>query len=136
MPLNILRRGVISYFSINYFQHKYFYNFFDGEKVVDRFLSRFERSLTPDKEVKFQGYDELINYQLSETIELESERVWLTDLFAGKYFNEYIRGEIRKNFLKRVIINGITGSSWQFKSFEKISKILTDLNQVKSLSAS
>ena len=73
--LNILRRGVISYFSINYFQHKYFYNFFDGEKVVDHFLSRSERSFTPDKEVKFQGYTELINYQLSETIELESERV-------------------------------------------------------------
>ena len=98
--LNILRRGVISYFSINYFQHKHFYNFFDAEKVVDSFLSRFEKSFTPDKEVKFQGYTGLINYQLSEIIELESERVWLTDLFAGKYFNEYIRVKLERIFLK------------------------------------
>ena len=58
----------------------------------------------------------------------------MTDVFAGKYFNENIRGEIRKNFLKRVIKNGMTGSSRQFKCFEKNFIIVTDINQVKSLS--
>ena len=58
----------------------------------------------------------------------------MTDVFAGKYFNENIKGEIRKNFLKRVIKNGMTGSSWQFKCFENFLIIVTDINQVKSLS--
>ena len=31
LPLNILKRGVISYNSINYYQHKNMYDFFDRE---------------------------------------------------------------------------------------------------------
>ena len=34
LPLNILKRGVIIYYSINYFQHKNYYDFFDAEKIV------------------------------------------------------------------------------------------------------
>ena len=75
LPLNILRRGVISYFSINYFQHRNSYDFFDAEKSVDSFLNAFERSFVSNKKVKFQGYTELINYQPTEIIELESKRV-------------------------------------------------------------
>ena len=119
--LNILRRGVITYFSINYYQHRTFYDFFDSEKIVDSFLNTLQRSSVPNKKVKSQGYIELINYEQAELIELESKRVWVTDVFTGKYFNQYIRAEIRTNFLKKVIINGATGSSWHFKRFEKIS---------------
>ena len=133
LPLNILRRGVITYFSMNYYQHKTFYDFFDSEKIVDSFLNTFQRSFVPIKKAKFQGYIELINYQQAELIELESKRIWVTDLFAGKYFNQYIQAEIRTNFLKKIIINGATGRSWQFKRFEKISLIVTDVNQVNSL---
>ena len=86
--------------------------------------------------VKFQGYIELINYQQAELIELESKRLWLTDILTGKYFNQYIRAVIRANFLKKVIINGEMGSSWQFKRFEKIALIVTDVKQVRSLLAS
>ena len=38
LPINILRRGAIKYFSINYNQHKNFYNFFQ-EQIVDDFLN-------------------------------------------------------------------------------------------------
>ena len=37
LPLNVLRRGRIKYFSINYNQHENFYNFFQ-ESIVDDFL--------------------------------------------------------------------------------------------------
>ena len=128
LPQNILGRGVITYYSINYFQHKNFYDFFDAEKIVDNFLSTFERSFVSNKKVKMQGYIELVNYQPSEIIELESKRVWLTDVFTGRYFNQYIRGEMKSNFLKRVIVNGATGSSWQFKRFDRLSVIVTDID--------
>lgn len=123
MPLNILRRGRSFYF-------------FDAEKSVDAFLNTFERSFVSGEKVKFQGYIKLIDYQTIEIIELESKRVWLTDMFTGRYFNKFIRGEIRAGFLERVIINGTTGSSWQFNHFERIFTIITDVNQVTSLLAS
>ena len=69
LSLNILKRGVITYYSINYFQHKN-YNYFVAEKIVDSFLNSFERSFVSTKKVKKQGYIELVNYQPSEVIEL------------------------------------------------------------------
>ena len=128
LPVNTLRRGVITYYSINYFQHKNFYDFFDAEKIVDNFLSTFERSFVSNKKVKMQGYIELVNYQPSEIIELESKRVWVSDIFTGRYFNQYIKGKMKSNFLKRVIVNGATGSSWQFKRFDRLSVIVTDID--------
>ena len=83
-----------------------------------------------------QAYIELVNYLPSEIIELESKRVWLTDVFTGRYFNQYINGEMKSNFLKRVIVNGATGSSWQFKRFDRILVIVTDIDQVNSLLSS
>ena len=136
LPQNILGRGVITYYSINYFQHKNFYDFFNAEKIVDNFLSTFKRSFVSNKKVKMQGYIELVNYLPSEIIELESKRVWLTDVFTGRYFNQYINGEMKSNFLKRVIVNGATGSSWQFKRFDRILVIVTDIDQVNSLLSS
>lgn len=58
-----------------------------------------------------QGYADLKNYQQTEVVELENTRVWLTKFFVGRYFNQFIRGEINRDILKRVIINGSTGSS-------------------------
>ena len=111
LPLNILKRVVITYYSINYFQHKNFYDFFNAEKIVDNFLRTFERSFVSNKKVKMYGYIELINYQPSEIIVLECKRVWLTDVFTGRYFNKYIKVERKSNFLKRVIANGAMDSS-------------------------
>ena len=136
MLLNILRRGGITYFSINYFQHRNFYNFFDAEKIVDSFLNTFERSFVFDSKAKMHGYIDLINYQPTKIIEVESKRVWLTDVFTGRYFIQYIRGEIRANFLRRVIVNGGTGSSWKFKRFDRISLTVNHVDQVTSLLAS
>ena len=37
LPINILKRGSITYFSINFIQHKSFYDFFTSD-IVDDFL--------------------------------------------------------------------------------------------------
>ena len=54
-------------------------------------------------------FQELINFQSTEITELENKRVWLTEVFTGRYFNKLIKGEISAGFMKRVIINGATG---------------------------
>ena len=43
LPVNILKRGLIMYYSINFYQHKIFYDFFD-DKIVDRFFNSVQGS--------------------------------------------------------------------------------------------
>ena len=73
LALNVLKRRVITYYSLNYSQHKSCYEFFD--ETVRDFLATFERSFAPTEKVVVQGYMELVNYQPSKIIELESKRV-------------------------------------------------------------
>ena len=62
-----------------------------------------------------QGYVEIKNYQQTEIVELENIKVWLTNVFISEYFNDFLRRPMKEDILKRVIINGSTGSSWLFK---------------------
>ena len=65
-----LRHASIIYYSIKFYQHKHFYDFYD-EKNVDLFLnSAYERFLR-GKDFQIQGYVEIINYQQTEIINLE-----------------------------------------------------------------
>lgn len=82
-----------------------------------------------------QGFIELINYQRTEFIEPENTRVWLTNVIVGRYFNEFIRDEMKIYILKRVMLNGSTGSSWLFKHFNKLQVIVTDKTSVKNVSS-
>ena len=132
LPLNVLRRDPITYFSINYHQHKDFYDFFD-EGAVDSFFNYVYERFASGKDFKMQGCVELGNYQQTETEELLNIRVWLTNVFIGRYFNQYIRGEMKKDILKQVIINGARGSSWIFKRFNKLQVIVTDRMSFKNI---
>ena len=113
--LNISKRSSITYYSINHFLHKNYYDFYDARKTVDDFIFSVDNKFVLRGKVSVQGSMELINYQPEEEtdqiIELESRRSWLTDVYIYVFFNGYIQEEIRKNFMKRVIINGMTGSS-------------------------
>ena len=88
----------------------------------------------PGKNFMIQGYVELINYQQTEIVNLENTRVWLINVFKGCDFNPPIRGEIKKEILKRIIINGATGSSWIFKRLNKLQIIATDETSFKNMS--
>ena len=44
-------------------------------------------------------------------------RYWTTERFKTNYFNDYIFYSLRENILKRVIVNGMSGSSWRFRRF-------------------
>ena len=65
------------------------------------------------------GYPEIINYQPGE-VDSKSTRMWLTNVYNATHFNYYIRGEISKQILKRIILNGEAGSSWIFKRFNRL----------------
>ena len=134
LEVNVLRRGPITYYSTNFHQYKNFYDFCD-EKPVDSFFNSVKELFVSGrgKEFKMQGYFELKNYQQTE---LENTRMWLKNVFIGRYFNEFIRSEMKKDILKKVIINSSTGSSWLFKRFIKLQVIVTDKNSLKNMLSS
>ena len=79
------------------------------------------------------GYAEIINQQLGEFIVAESNQVWLTITLTAKYFSEYVRSSIKSEILKRVIVNGQTGSSWHFKRFNRLTIIFSPVKEVDRL---
>ena len=82
---------------------------------------------------------ELINYQPTEIIELESKRVWMTDVYVYVNFlrlkYKFVKAGIKNDLMKRVIIKGMTGSSWRFKRFARISMIDTAVNKTSIVSS-
>ena len=61
LPINILRRGQITYYTISFAQQWGFYNFFCKQIVVH--LMPVYNIFVPDKDYKIQGYAEIINQQ-------------------------------------------------------------------------
>ena len=131
LPIYILKHGSITYFSINFTHHNNFHDFFKSD-VVDDFLQSVYKSYHPQKN-KIQAFFEIINHQRGKII-LEDNRAWLTNSIVTKHFNTFIRTEIKNEIIKRIIVNGQSGSSWFFKRFERLSIITTPANQVQLFS--
>ena len=131
LPINILKRGSITYFSINFTQHKNFYDFLTSDIVDDFFQSVYE--VYHPRENKIQAFFEIINQQRGEVI-LEDNRAWLTNSFNTKDFNIFIRGDIKNEIIKRIIVNGQSRISWFFKRFERLTIITTPANQIQLFS--
>ena len=91
LPINVVKRGPITYYSISFNQHREFYNFYE-EQIVDDFLNSVYERFVTGKNFMFQGYFELINYQQTEIVNLENTRVWLTNVFQRSHYNPYING--------------------------------------------
>ena len=74
---------------------------------------------------KTQGYAEIINQQQGGLIVAESTCIWLTNTYTAKHFNDYERSSIKSEIVKRIIVNGLTGSSWYFKRFNRLTVIIS-----------
>ena len=133
LPLNIIKRGPIIYYSINLDQHKNFYDFSTGD-FVETLLNSVYQVFRSNKESRFQGYAEIINQQRGE-IFLKDKRVWLTNVYRSKYFNDFVRSEIKDEITKRVVVNGESGSSWHFKRFDRLNIIVSVTESIKLITA-
>ena len=101
--------------------------FFDSGSV-DVFLDSVYKTFTPsNKDTKFQGHVEIVNQQRGDQLILEDKRVWLTNIFISRHFNDFVRGEIRDEITKMIIADGQTGSSWYFKRFQRLTVIVVSL---------
>ena len=115
----------IKKYEIRFSEHSSFYNFFNSEKVVDDFLSNVRRKIKRTNEYflircgfsieHFQPVLDNYNEPLKNT------RYWSTEPIETKSFNDFVYFNIRESILKRVINNGLTGSSWRFNRFVYIN---------------
>ena len=104
-------------YCIDFAEHNTHYNFHDSRELVSDFLiafvctAGFKCTITianqqPPPEVGF--------------VELTNSRIWQTSVNEGVYFNHFIKTNLAEDILKRVIVNGMTGSSWHFKRFDRL----------------
>ena len=63
-PLNVLKRGLITYYSVNFRQHNAHYDFHSID-MVDVFLDAVHRTFKPQNNLtyKFEVYFEIVNQQ-------------------------------------------------------------------------
>lgn len=133
--LNILHRGKIIYFSINYDQHKGFYELFSSDMVFD-FLDNVYKAfkLLPNTKYKFHAFFELVNQQkIDNNQQLFDTRPWFTNVYHFFHFNEFVRQQFNDEILKRIIQNGQTGSSWHFFRFQSLRVIVAPLKYAQNL---
>ena len=121
-PILIVEIGSnIKKYEINFSEHSSFYDFFDSANLVDDFLSTVKRKIKRSNEyflIRCGFSLENVQPVLDSYSEpLKSTRYWSTDPIETKSFNDFVYFNIRESILKRVINNGLTGSSWRFSRF-------------------
>ena len=131
-PLNINKIGKVIKFEINYQEHSSFYDSYDSASVVDEFLFNVKNRIRRSK-VEFiirSGFSlENIQPVLDQYNEpLKSSRYWTTELIQTNSFNDFVYFSLRESILKRVINNGLTGSSWHFNRFLYINIKILQVN--------
>ena len=95
--------------------------FFNSEKLGDEFLlsvkSKIFRSNT-DFYIRCGFSLENVPAPLTDDdVPLTNSRYCSTELIQTKSFNDFVFFSLRESILKRIINNGLTGSSWFFKRF-------------------
>ena len=113
------------------FRNKDFYNFFNSEEVVNNFLRNVKYKFEPGGTKWIKCSFTIENIQQSPYQDLKpiiKSRYWTTPPCEGTDFNDFIFFGLKQNILSRVIINGMTGSSWHFKRFVSLSLKVLDNN--------
>ena len=126
--LNILRRGKIVEFSINFEQHRDHYNFFDDD-IVPRFLDVVHKNFVPEPNTKykFHGFFEILNWRGLPNESHPTARSWFTNVYRFSHFNGFVRQKMKEQMQNKIINNGHSRSSWHFFRFESLKVIVASL---------
>ena len=133
--INITKSEDITIFKVSFNEHYSDYNFHDADALVEEFLLNAKSRFKPKNKDVFKCDFSIENIQnaplTGETLsDLTNTRYWSTNVYEGFCFNDYIIAEIRSDILKRVIVNGLTGSSWRFNRFKHLSLKILDKNKI------
>ena len=126
-PIDVVEKDGLISFSISYDKYSDEYNFFNSEELVEDFLFNIKRLYKPGlNKAIFKESFSIENAQNSpltnpDFSEMKRQRFWTTKTYKGKYFNDFISSGIRGDILSRIINNDLTGRSWHFNGFIKLS---------------
>ena len=113
--------GSLKSHKISYNKYAEYYDFTSSEECVDDFLQNVR--------LKFKSSDSNFTIKCGFTIEnmqlppteydvlILSICYWSTEPYKSTCFNNFAFFSLKENILKRVINNGMTGSSWRFSKF-------------------
>ena len=128
-PIDILKLPASTIYSVEYSKHKDSHNFYNSEVCVDGFLRnvRYRFKSGSKKWIKCSFTIENIqNVPYQGLRPILNSSYWTTSLYEGTYFNDFIFYGFKQEILSRVIINGMSGSSWYFKRFISLSVKVLD----------
>ena len=134
-PVNYTNLGEIRKYENTFAQHSHDYDFCNSEKLVDNFLLNVKNRVgrfSNDFLIKCGFSLENIQPSPFENEEpIRNSRYWSTKQNQIKSFNDFVYCDLRESILKKVINNGMGGSSWHFNRFLYINvKILGTGNQL------
>ena len=124
-PINIEENKLFTKYSIDIKNFGNFYDFYDSERVISDFLNNVKtRFQIENDHVIIKGSCVIENIQhsiLDDIPPLKDTRYWSTDAYTVNYFNQFVYYNLAEDYSKRVINNGLTGSSWVFNRFINLS---------------
>ena len=103
-----------------------FLQFYNSKEAVSEFLTVFENNFRPNADLrqsKFKCSFTMINRQSAPRDgfpEVTDSSIWQTNVYKGVYFNDFIKSNLANNISKRVIMNGMSGSRWKPKRFDRL----------------
>ena len=125
-------------YCINFLDHENFHNVFNSEELVSDSLTVFENNFKPHDNLRkgrFKCLFTIVNWQPAsgpDFVEITNSRVWQTNVYYGVYFYDFIKSKLDRDILKCVIMNGISGSSWRFRRFNRVC-ITVNSDEIRSV---
>ena len=129
-PLDVLRLASLMIYSIEFRKHQIFYDFCNSELCVKNLFKNVRYRFKAGSKKWFKCSFVIENIQKSLYLGLQpiiNSRYWTNATHDSVYFIDFIFFGLKQDILSRVIINGMSGSSWYFKRFISLAvKILDD----------
>ena len=129
-PLDVLRLASLMIYSIEFRKHQILYDFYNSELCVKNLFKNVRYRFKAGSKKWFKCSFVIENIQKSLYLGLQpiiNSRYWTNATHDSVYFIDFIFFGLKQDILSRVIINGMSGSSWYFKRFISLAvKILDD----------
>ena len=107
---------------INFLEHSEHYDVYNSTEIVSEFLTVFENNFVSKSnlsKIRLKCTFTIVNQQLLLAVGFAetttSARVCITNVYKGVDFNEFVKANLADDIWKRIILNGMSGSSWRFK---------------------
>ena len=120
-PIAIKNIRDLTSYEISVEKHGEYYNFSEPDTIIEEFLQNGKLRFKPiGEDVSIKCGFSIQNIQpapTTYTVTMTNARYWSTDIYRTTYFNEHVLFSLKDDIKKRVIVNGLSGSSWHFNKF-------------------